>query len=337
MIKAALIIVSIWLVLNPVWTSQTSGVNARLRGVSAVSDQVAWASGANSTVLRTTDGGSTWQKLTLTSEALDFRDIDAIDAQTAFALSIGPGPASRIYKTTDGGSTWTLQFKNDNPKAFLDAMSFWDAQHGIVFGDSIEGRFDILTTENGGQSWTRLDSSTFPPALPSEGAFAASGTNIAVFGKEHAWIGTGGGSKARVLRTTDRGRTWKVFDTPLQSAQSSGIFSIAFRDKNHGVIVGGDYSKENEAINNLAVTSDGGETWEIARGLTGFRSVVAYVPGKKKALVAIGPTGGDISNDDGRTWKPIPGTGYDTFSFVKGKSVGWAGGAKGTIGKLLIE
>ena len=337
MIKTALIIVSTWLLMIPVWTPQTSGVTARLRGVSAVNDQVAWASGANSTILRTTDGGSTWQKLSVTSDALDFRDIDAVDARIAFALSIGPGPASRIYKTTDGGSNWALQFKNDNPKAFLDAMTFWDAQHGIVFGDSIDGRFDILTTENGGQSWTRLDSSRLPPALPNEGAFAASGTNIAVFGNDHAWIGTGGAATSRVLRTTDRGRTWKVFDTPLQSAQSSGIFSIAFRDKNHGVIVGGDYSKENEAKNNLALTNDGGETWEIARGLTGFRSVVAYVPGNKNTLVAIGPTGGDFSIDDGRTWKPIPGTGYDTFSFVKGKALGWASGAKGNIGKLLIE
>ncbi len=156
-------------------------------------------------------------------------------------------------------------------------------------------------------------------------------------GKDHAWIGTGGAATSRVLRTTDRGQTWKVFNTPLHSAQSSGIFSIAFRDKNHGVIVGGDYSKENEAVNNLAFTKDGGETWEIARGLTGFRSVVAYVRGKKNTLIAIGPTGGDYSTDDGRTWKSIPGTGYDTFSFVKGSAMAWASGAKGNIGKLLID
>jgi photosystem II stability/assembly factor-like uncharacterized protein len=337
MVKIALAIVVSLLIMNPVWTSQTSGVTARLRGVSAVNEQVAWASGANSTVLRTTDGGSTWQKLNVTTDTLDFRDIDAVDAQTAYALSIGTGPASRIYKTSDSGSTWTLQFKNENPKAFLDAMSFWDAQHGIVFGDSIDGRLDIMTTENGGQTWTRLDPGKLPSALPNEGAFAASGTNIAVFGKDHAWIGTGGATRARILRTVDRGRTWRVFNTPLQSAQSSGIFSIAFRDKNHGVIVGGDYAKENEAVNNMAFTTDGGETWELARGLSGFRSVVAYVPGKKDTLVAMGPTGGDYSTDDGRMWKPIPGTAYDTFSFVKGKAIGWASGAKGNIGKLLIE
>src|SRR4029079_9607982 len=98
---------------TPRWTTQTSGVTARLRGVSAVSESVAWASGAGSTVLRTIDGGTTWQKFTVTTDALDFRDVDAVDAQTAYILAAGSGLAARIYKTTDAGKTWTLQFKNE--------------------------------------------------------------------------------------------------------------------------------------------------------------------------------------------------------------------------------
>jgi len=178
------------ILVTPHWILQSSGVTARLRGISAVNEQVAFASGSGSTVLKTIDGGGTWQKLTVTSETLDFRDIDAIDERTVYVLSIGPGTASRIYKTTDGGTSWKLQFQNANPKAFLDAMSFWDEQHGLVFGDSVDGKFDILITENGGQLWSRIESSRLPPALANEGAFAASGTNIAMFGKTHAWIGT---------------------------------------------------------------------------------------------------------------------------------------------------
>jgi len=321
---------------TPHWSNQSSGVTARLRGVSAVSERVAWASGSGSTVLRTNDGGTRWQKLTVTNDNVDFRDIDAINAETAYVLSVGNGPASRIYKTSDAGATWTLQFKNENPKAFLDAMSFWDADHGIVFGDSIDGQLDILITENGGNTWSRLSSPNLPPALPNEGAFAASGTNIAVVGKSHAWIGTGAAAKSRVLRTSDNGHTWQVSDTPVAAGQSSGIFSIAFRDTKHGVIVGGDYTKEKEAVNNLAFTRDGGATWTLAKGLSGFRSVVAYVPGTK-IIVAIGPAGSDFSTDDGQTWKPVDGPGFDTFSFVQGKTIGWAAGAKGTLAKLVVE
>src|SRR5258708_10240298 len=266
---------------QPQWTLQTSGVEARLRGVSAVSDRVAWASGAGSTVLRTTDGGATWQRLTVTTDTVDFLDVDAIDGRTAYVLSIGNGPASRIYKTNDAGATWTLQFRNDDPKAFYDAMSFWDARHGIVVGDSIAGQFCIMTTEDGGRNWRRVPASALPPALPNEGAFAASGTNIAVLGKSDAWIGMGAATKARVLRTHDRGRTWNMAETPLAAGASVGIFSVAFRDAKNVVIVGGDYTKEKEAVNNLAVTSDGGITWTPAKGLSGLRSAVASVPRMK--------------------------------------------------------
>ena len=317
----------------PTWSLQTSGVNARLRGVSAVNNRVAWASGSGSTVLRTEDGGAMWKKLAVTSEALDFRDIDAIDEKTAYVLSIGNGAASRIYKTTDGGTAWTLQFQNQDPKAFLDAMSFWDADHGLVIGDSIDRKFYILITANGGREWARVAPDKLPPALVNEGAFAASGTNIAVYGKRYAWIGLGSAERARVLRTTDGGQTWKVFETPIKSNQSSGIFSIAFRDEKHGVIVGGDYQKEREALDNVAVTNDGGETWTLTKGLSGFRSVVAYIPGTSK-LIALGPSGGDYSADDGHSWSPLAGPGFDTFSFAPRQKLGWGAGARGAIGRI---
>jgi len=340
------LLLTAFLLVTPHWIIQNSAATTRLRGVSAVSDRVAWASGSGSTVLRTSDGGATWQKLTITTDALDFRDIDAIDSQTAYVLSIGNGPLSRIYKTTDGGATWTLQFKNDDPKAFYDAMSFWDANHGIVIGDSIGGQFCIMTTQNAGRTWKRVPASALPPALENEGAFAASGTNIAVIGKNHAWIGTGAGGRARVLHTADRGRTWRVSDTPLVAGSSAGIFSIAFRDLKHGIVVGGDYTKEKEAVGNLALTNDGGETWTLVKGLSGYRSAVAYVPGPTQSrqasmLVAVGPSGADYSTDDGRTWKQIEGPGFDTLSFVHARGgswpIGWAAGAGGSIGKLMFD
>ncbi|HKE60533.1 MAG TPA: hypothetical protein VKB46_27690 [Pyrinomonadaceae bacterium] len=329
-------VATLLLFLAPHWNMQTSGVSARLRGVSAVSDLVAWTSGSGSTVLRTTDGGVSWQKLSVTEDRLDFRDVDAINARLAYVLSIGNGPQSRIYKTTDGGQTWQLQFKNEDPKAFLDAMTFWDADHGIAFGDSVDHKFYILMTVDGGAHWSRVDPGSLPAALENEGAFAASGTNIAVMGKTHAWIGTGAATSARVLRTTDGGRSWQIASTPLSSGASAGIFSIAFRDEKHGVVAGGDYTKEKESNNNLAMTSDGGANWTLVKGLSGFRSAVAYVPGSK-TLVAVGPAGGDYSTDDGKTWTPLDGPGFDTLSFAPGKSVAWASGAKGILAKLTFE
>jgi photosystem II stability/assembly factor-like uncharacterized protein len=321
----------------PRWTPQQTGVSVRLRGVSAVSTQVVWASGADGTVLRTSNGGASWERLASpATERLHFRDVDAIDARTAYVLSIGPGQASRIYRTNDAGARWDLQFTNTDPEAFFDGMAFWDADHGVAVSDSVKGAFVIIRTDDGGRTWVRVKADALPQALPHEGAFAASGTSVAVFGQRLAWIGTGAADRARVLRTIDGGRSWQVADTPVPAGGSAGIFSIAFRDSRHGVIVGGDHAKEEQAIDNVAVTSDGGVTWAPprGRGLSGFRSVVAHVPATAGTFIALGPRGGDISRDDGLTWSRMAGEGADTFSAAPGTSTGWAAGAGGRIARL---
>jgi photosystem II stability/assembly factor-like uncharacterized protein len=319
------------------WTVQTSGVAATFRGVSAVDAQTAWVSGSRGTVLRTADGGMTWVNVSPAgAEKLDIRDVDAIDSQTAYALSIGNGDQSRIFKTTDGGRSWVTQFVSPDADAFYDAMAFWDTRRGLAFSDSAGGLLRILTTTDGGQTWTRVATAGLPPALDNEGAFAASGTNVAVWGTQHAWIGTGAAATARVLRTLDGGRTWAVSNTPLAAGPTSGIYSIAFRDALHGIVVGGDYSKENDAVDNVAVTSDRGVTWTLVRGLGGFRSVVTPLPGGTgQRWLAVGPSGADRTEDDGRTWTPVevPARGLHTFSLTRSGEMGWAAGGRGQIAK----
>jgi photosystem II stability/assembly factor-like uncharacterized protein len=319
----------------PHWEAQQSGVSARLRGVSAVSDTVAWASGTNATVIRTADGGATWTKLTVPdADKLDFRDIDAVSDTTAYVLSIGAGAASRIYKTTDAGAHWTLQFANEDPKAFFDAMAFWDERHGLAMSDSVDGRFVIIRTADGGQTWTRVPADRLPAALANEGGFAGSGTNIAVSGGNRAWIGTGAAANSRILLTEDGGDTWRIVDTPVASSASSGIFSVAFRDARHGLTVGGDYRRERDAIDNAAMTKDGGRSWTPVRGLGGFRSVVAYAPHSDASWIAVGPQGADWSDDDGRTWTAVAGDGFHAFSFSPTGHAGWGAGENGRVALL---
>jgi hypothetical protein len=153
-------------IAGPRWQPQTSGVTSRLRGVSAISNLVAWASGAKGTVLRTFNGGQTWDLLHVPdAEQLDFRDIDAVSERDAYVLSIGPGEASRIYKTTDAGVHWTLQLKNTDPGVFLDAMAFWTPARGIAFSDSIGRQFVIFSTTDG-RTWSRVPSTSLPEAYP---------------------------------------------------------------------------------------------------------------------------------------------------------------------------
>ena len=313
----------------------------RFRGVSAVSPMIAWASGNGGTYARTTDGGATWQSAVMPGAAqLDFRDVQAVDANTAYLLSIGPSEASRIYKTTDGGRDWTLQFTNHNPKAFFDAFAFWDARTGIAMSDPVDGRFILIKTTDGGANWKELPRENSPQALEGDGAFAASGTCIAVQGGQNVWVGTGGAAVARVFRSTDGGNTWKVAQTPITAGNaSSGIFSIAFKDATTGVIVGGDYKKENESGNNVATTTDGGATWTLAKGSrpSGFRSAVVYVPGTRgPMLVAVGPSGSDYSVDSGASWVSLGSMGFHAVS-VAGVDAGWAVGERGRIAKHSLQ
>lgn len=322
----------------PRWTPLTTGVTARLRGISAVNDRVVWASGANGTILRTTDGGATWQTLRIPgAEKLDFRDIDAVGERTAYALSIGSGELSRIYKTSDGGATWTEQFVNRDPQAFFDAMAFWDEHRGVAVSDAVDGAFVILLTRDGGRTWSRVPAAALPPALANEGFFAASGTNVATWGREHVWLGTGAAASARVLRSSDGGRTWQLAQTPVAAGPSSGIFSIAFSDARHGLVVGGDYTMEGRAVNNAAITRDGGATWTPVAGLSGFRSVVAYLSADGLRAIAVGPSGSDLSHDRGATWTPLAGPGFHTFSKAARGSTGFGAGEKGAIGKLTMS
>jgi photosystem II stability/assembly factor-like uncharacterized protein len=266
------------------------------------------------------------------AETLDFRDIQAVDEQTVYLLSIGTGNSSRIYKTTDGGAQWKLLFTNPDPKGFFDALAFWDANHGIVVGDPVDGHFVVLTTADGGSHWERR---TTPPAMPNEGAFAASGTCLITTGKRDAWFATGGPGGARVFHSRDRGATWTVVATPIRNdAVAAGVFSLAFSDSRHGVAVGGDYSKPEDAERNVAVTSDGGRIWTEPPGQhpKGFRSAVMYLPGRK-VWVAVGTSGSDISSDDGKSWKPFDAGAYNAISVANGQSA-WAAGPSGRIAAL---
>ena len=304
-----------------------------------VNDSVAWASGSGGTWLRTTAGGRVWLSGSVPgADSLDFRDVHAVSADTAFLMSAGEGERSRIYKTTDAGRSWTLQYTNPHPQGFFDGMAFWNAQNGIAYSDPVDGRFLVITTSDGGRTWIRVPPANLPPALPGEAAFAASGTGIAVQAPGHVWFGTGGGPNARVFHSADRGRTWQVAATPLPASASSGIFSLAFRDPRNGVAVGGDYQRPGDAGNNVIVTADGGRTWNRIPGSppSGYRSGVAYVPGASGPLmVAVGTSGSDLSSDDGRSWTPIDSLALNSVGFAG--AAGWAVGPAGRVARILLS
>ena len=331
-----LIFISIYYLLFSIvasaqWVQQTVNTKASLRGLSVVTEKIIWASGTGGTVIKTADSGKTWRVMTVPgAEKLDFRDIEAFDANTAYILSIGNGESSRIYKTIDGGATWKLQFQNKNETAFFDAIACWDAKSCIAMSDPVGGKFLLIET-NDGENWHVMDNSKMPLAKEGEAAFAASGTCLITQGKNNAFL-VSGGKDARVFRSRDRGRTWQVSDTPIMKGTAgSGIFSIAMFDEKNGVIVGGNYEEPAERNDTFAMTRDGGVTWQLGARPFGYRSGVAYLD--RTTIVAVGTNGADVSYDRADLWDKFGSENLNAVVAI-GRNAAWGVGPNGTVLKL---
>ncbi len=304
-----------------------SGTKISLRGLSVPDNQTVWVSGSQGTVGRSIDGGNTWKWVKVKGfEKTDFRDIEAFDGNNAIIMGIDV-PAY-ILRTIDGGENWQVVFENKTPGMFLDAMEFWNEQSGIVIGDPIDHKFFIARTFDAGKSWQGIPEDKLPIADSGEACFASSGTNIRKLNKKEALFITGGLHSNLFIRD-------KKIQLPIiQGKESTGTNSIAVKNKNTWMIVGGDFNQKNDSTKNCFTSFDAGKSWVASiQSPAGYRSCVEYL--SKKKWITCGLTGVDISNDDGMHWKPISTQSFHVCRKAKkGKAVYLAGGG-GFVGKLV--
>jgi photosystem II stability/assembly factor-like uncharacterized protein len=312
------------------WELENSGTTADLRGVDNVGGGVAWASGTNGTVLRTEDGGYVWQSCSIPpdGEHLDFRGIQAFDANTAIVMSSGKGDLSRLYKTTDGCQTWKLVFTDPDEDGFFDAIYRAEDKNIYVLSDPVNGAFQIFTAQGVGESWF-VAGEEGREAHPGDGAFAASNSAFTGSGS-NLFFGTGGSNLAHVYATgvkcspppghpngpaiVDCTIGWGNSEVPIGSGSpKSGVFSLAtrpFTAKNGlqttiVVAVGGAYDQPDDSSRSAAFSNDGGTHWiASATPPHGYRSAVAY-DADAKTWITVGPNGTDISTDDGKNWRAL--------------------------------
>ena len=306
-----------------------------IRAIHAINKDALIFAGSRGDIGFTEDGGKTWDIEFITyndSIKPHFRSI-AKTSSSVFALSIA-NPAL-LYKISSGQKK--IVYKEEHEKVFYDAMTFLDDKRGIAIGDPINGCTSIIMTHDGGNTWNKIDCSKLPEVKEGEASFAASNTNIA-FVNNTIWVVTGG-TRARVLKSSDTGATWKIIDTPIiQGDGPQGIYSVDFYNEKTGIIMGGNFSKQDENTANKAITTDGGETWTlVASGKApNYKSCVQYIPGTNgKEVVAVGKTGVSFSNDGGHTWNDISKDGYYTIQFVD-KNTAWLSG-NNKIGKLVLK
>jgi photosystem II stability/assembly factor-like uncharacterized protein len=308
------------------WSPQSTGVDSNLRGLAVVvhrGSMIVWATGSKGTVVRSQDGGNTWEPIHIAdAETLDLRGVQTFDGKTVYVMSSGEGGAARIYKSADSGATWELQYTDKRKGFFLDALVCSDDKHCFSLSDPVDGKFLLIATTDGAH-WKELPRDQMPPALSQEGAFAASNSCLLLYGKSELYFATGG-PKARVFHSTDLGQTWSVAETPILSGKpSQGIFSIV-RAGDTVVAVGGDYEKSQTSEKSAAYSTDQGASWHLAEAMpSGFRSAVDTFDA---GFVAVGLNGADTSRD-GIHWTNIDSLGLNAVTFISGK--GWGVGPKG--------
>ncbi|GKT51030.1 uncharacterized protein ColSpa_11211 [Colletotrichum spaethianum] len=321
------------------WDILPTGSQQQFRGLSPVSNTIAWVSGTGGTVLRTIDGGASWEsvgpELTGGDAELQFRDVQAFSADKAIILSIGEGADSRIYITTNGGKSWTQTFANTEAAAFYNCVDFEDDERGIAVSDPVDGKFRLIETVDGGESWNIVDPSGMAPAVEGEFGFAASGTCISTAAGRW-YLASGGIDPGRVLRSPD-GYHWDASGSAIAGGASAGVFSVRFKNGLQGIATGGDFNVVNGSAYTSAWSQDGGETWTASEVFPGgYRSGASWVPGLCGVAVAVGPSGSDITVDDGRTWKTFDTGSFDSVECISG-GICWASGSSGRVGKLTLR
>ncbi|MEO5572754.1 MAG: oxidoreductase [Bacteroidia bacterium] len=303
-----------------------------LRGLSVVNNDLIWISGNKGFVAVSDNGGKNWNiKKIPNADTLDFRDIEGFDAKTAIVMN--SGSPSVFFKTTDGGLNWKTVYKNEDKKVFFDGMDFWDEKRGIAFSDPIDGKLFLISTNDGGKSWKEMPYKDCPQVQEGEAGFAASGTSIRTTGDGFAYIGTGG-KAAHLFSSGDYGKTWKKYSCPIiKFKESTGIFSLAFKDSRTGIVIGGDYTADTLSKDNCYLTFSGGKNWKLPfHAPPGYRSCVEYIT--QTYLIATGPIGTDISYDGGQTWKQLIAAGFNVARKAKKGNRVFLAGNNGKMGVL---
>lgn len=329
--------------------------NSTFRAIKAIDDSTVWAAGSGNTVARTTDGGESWDIFTVgDSLRTEFRSLMAWDANTALVFTID-SPAVG-YRTDDAGRSWKQVYYNASEGMFIDSVCFLDDLHGVAVGDPIDGRIFVITTSDGGRTWTEIQG----PENPG-GMFAASNTCVTMVPPSTVLIAASS-SQVHIL-SQDNG--WRTVETPIARGADNGCdgcYGIRMLDSDNGFLYGGNYEYVTNASGVLAYTSDGGSSWvPCENGIHGFVSALEIIQpnagsckkGSRKAgewLIASGSDGISICHDGASAifsgsgschWESISAllpdgiSGYHALSST-GTTI-WAAGSHGHIARIHLR
>lgn len=321
----------------------SSSTPTNLRGISALSPNLVWVCGNNGHIGRTTNGGKEWKWITPDIyEKADFRDVFAFDENTAIVMA--SGTPALLLRTADGGETWQEVFKSTDSAVFLDALDFWDNQHGLCVGDWVNSHPYYLETKDQGATWT-LVKHFEELEEQSIASFAASGTCMRTIIEEDeklvlTAISQAGMTHGIVLASPDyEYDDYDFFEVPFgESTPSQGLFSLCIDSVEEVIwVVGGDYAKPNMGF--CAYSGYNSSDFYLPPSQpSGYRSCVEqFMHNQTSMIIACGLNGVEISpsNPNNVEWKTVSKVPLNTAITSKQGNTVFLCGPQGTIYKLV--
>ena len=119
------------------WKILQSPVNVTLRKLTFVDSLTGWAAGEAGTIIRTTDGGNSWDIQNSTVQTF-ITDIFFTDKNLGWATTINDVFPfnSVILKTTNGGDEWSAENYPDSSE-YIRTIFFIDSLNGFTGGSYI--------------------------------------------------------------------------------------------------------------------------------------------------------------------------------------------------------
>lgn len=212
----------------------------------------------------TTDGGASWQAVTIASHpvtglcALEvvrepFINAGVLDHKTVLVGVGRVGGPPVFIRSDDEGATWTAADLSAHCGMAMD-VHFFDRQHGVIAAGTSaqvqESRALILTTDDGGKTWTETYRGTRSYELTWKISFPSRETGYVTV---QSYNPDPAASQRVVAKTTDGGKTWA--EIPLVDDAKVRQFGVAFIDDATGWV---------GAVPGGFATTDGGKTWTPA-------------------------------------------------------------------------
>lgn len=228
------------------WVQIPSGTTKKLNTIDFVDFSVGYIGGNDSLLLKSVDGGMTWDPIQYTGVTFypNGDDILKLDFVTEAVGYMTIGPYTGTYKTVDGGLTWTELFPSTN-FCYNEGLFFFDENNGFVGGSGCFQGELVEKLDNG--TWIQIDA--------SDGSFSAADriTDLCFLSNN---IGLAASSGGTILRTINGGVIWTKQATSLTDVAVITSVEIV----NDQLCYAG-YSIEDGTTFGILKSIDGGLTW----------------------------------------------------------------------------